>query len=74
MANGVHSEWDDIHVKLGNYEPHAVVISQEEHRKDNYDKMENFDPLANKDKEELDSLEDEIEEELRRMYMNEKEE
>ena len=68
MANGVTSQWDDIHVKLGNYEPHAVVISQKEIREDNYEKMENFHPLDNKDAEELDSLDDEIEAELRKMY------
>ena len=30
--------------------------------------MDNFDPLRNKNNEELDSLEDELEEEYLRMY------
>ena len=33
--------------------------------------MENFHPLDNKDAEELDSLDDEIEAELRKMYKQE---
>lgn len=70
MANGITTEWDDIHVKLGNYEELPTIITQGEIRKDNYDKMENFDPLQNKTKDELDSLEDEIEEEYLRMYKN----
>jgi hypothetical protein len=36
---------------------------------ENYEKMENFDPVENLKKEDVDSLEDEIEEELRKLYM-----
>jgi hypothetical protein len=68
MANGVTTEWDDIHVKLGNYEELPKIITQSEIRIENYDKMDNYDPLKNKNKEELDSLEDELEEEYLRMY------
>jgi len=25
MANGVTSQWEDIHVKMGNYEPRPYV-------------------------------------------------
>jgi len=28
MANGVRSQWEDIHVKLGNYEPRPVVTPE----------------------------------------------
>jgi len=28
MANGVTSQWEDIHIKLGNYEERPVIIEQ----------------------------------------------
>ena len=68
MANGVTTQWEDIHVKMGNYEPRPYVTPQSDIRKDNYDKFEDHDILAQKDKEELDSLEDELDEEIFREY------
>lgn len=40
MAYNVTSEWDDIHRKLGNYEPLPVVKKQEEFVKENIEKLE----------------------------------
>lgn len=40
MAYNVTSEWDDIHRKIGNYEPLPVEKSQAEHTKENLQKLE----------------------------------
>jgi len=31
MANGVTTEWEDIHVKLGNFAPRPVVTPEHEY-------------------------------------------
>lgn len=69
MANHVTTEWEDIHVKLGNYLPSEVP-------KESLDKLEevareaieNYDPLDHKNLDELDELEDEEDEEVLRKY------
>lgn len=69
MANHVTSEWEDIHVKLGNYVPTEVP-------KESLDKLEevareviaNYDPLDHKNIDELDELEDKEDEEVLRKY------
>lgn len=47
MAYNVTSEWDDIHRKIGNYEPLPEVKKQEEYVKENIEELEQ---LAEKDK------------------------
>jgi hypothetical protein len=63
MAYNVTSEWDDIHRKMGNYEPLPVIKSQAEHTKENIEAMEAItDPnrvleskIEKEEKEEIDS-------------------
>jgi len=42
MAYNVTSEWDDIHRKIGNYEPLPVEKSQAEYTKENLQKLEDL--------------------------------
>ena len=73
MAYNVTSEWDDIHVRLGNYEPHPKETTQAEFTKQALDKCEKYDPLKSKDLEELKALEDEfMDDEYYKSYINEK--
>ena len=68
MANGVRSEWQDIHVKLGNYLPYPKVPTSTEIAKETMEKAEKVDPLKDKDLEELKELEDEFEDEFLQKY------
>lgn len=68
MANGVTSEWEDIHVKLGNYVPRAYEKPQNEYTTEAMEKLENYDPLAKKNLEELEDLEDDLDEEFLQEY------
>ena len=68
MANGVTSEWEDIHVKLGNYNPRPYEKPQNEYTAEAMDKLDNYDPLAKKNLDELDELEDELDEEFLEQY------
>ena len=75
MANGVTTEWEDIHVKLGNFVPREKVPTMEETSKATMEKAEDYDPLANKKLKELDELEDDLDnkylEEYRKKRMEE---
>jgi len=68
MANGVTSEWEDIHVRLGNYIPREKETPQWELNKEEIEKAENYDPLEKKTKEELDELEDDIDDDFLEQY------
>ena len=68
MANGVTTEWEDIHVRLGNYLPRPKVPTTEELSQQAMDKAEKFDPLAKKELEELEELEDEFDEKCLEEY------
>lgn len=68
MAHGVTSEWEDIHVKLGNWEARPTEISQAELNKQAIEKAEQFDPLANKNLEELKELEDDFDDDFLEQY------
>ena len=64
MANHVTTEWEDIHVKLGNYVP------TEEKPEDNdkiqelaIETIKNYDPLKNKTLDQLNELGEDIDEE-----------
>lgn len=70
MANKVTTEWEDIHVKMGNYEPRMIEKPQAEYTKEGIEKLQNNDPFEDKDKDELDSLEDEFEDEFMKQYMD----
>jgi len=68
MAHGVTSEWEDIHVKLGNYEAREKEISQAELTKQAIDHVEQQDPLARKNLEELKEMEDDFEDDFLEQY------
>lgn len=82
MANGVTSEWEDIHVKLGNYLPREKVKTGEEIFNENIEKESKKDPMASKSLEQLkieqeennNSDDDEIFEEYKRKKIAEMEE
>ena len=64
MAQGVSSEWEDIHVKLGNYLPRDKVATTEELEKIAIETVENYDPLDKKTIDELKELEDDEDEDF----------
>jgi vacuolar-type H+-ATPase subunit I/STV1 len=68
MANGISTEWEDIHVKLGNYVARDKVTSNDDIEKLAIEAIENYDPLENKTIEELKELEDDEDEEILRIY------
>lgn len=72
MANGVTSEWEDIQVKLGNYTEKPKEIHQYEYTKEAMEKLENYDPNAHKNLNELDELEDELDEKIFEEYKQKK--
>lgn len=45
MAYDVTTEWDDIHVKLGNYEPRPKETTQSELTQQALEKCEKYDPF-----------------------------
>ncbi len=68
MAYDVTTEWDDIHRKLGNYEPLPEVTPQEQFVKENILKLEELgekDKL-NKSGSDFDSDDEEFFEEYKR--------
>ena len=48
MANNVTTEWEDIHVKLGNYLPREKEKSNDELQKIAIESIQNYDPLEHK--------------------------
>lgn len=68
MAYDVTSQWDDIHRRLGNYEPLPVVKKQSEYYGEAQDKMDDYDPFQNKDDKDLDELEDDLDDDFLRAY------
>lgn len=75
MANGVTTEWEDIHVKLGNYLPREKEPTTTELSKKAMNEAETYDPLEKKSLEDLKELEDDIDdkflEEYRKKRLNE---
>lgn len=68
MANGISSEWEDIHVKLGNYLPREKEISVNEIEKIAIEAAENYNPLEYKNLEQLKELEDDEDDEILKIY------
>jgi len=68
MAYGVTSEWEDIHVRLGNYIPRPKVTPESELTKKEIDKALQTDPLENKNLEELKELEDDFDDDFLEQY------
>ena len=69
MANHVTTEWEDIHVKLGNYVPtEKPMESNDKLQEIAIEEMQKYDPLDNKNIEQLDALEDEEDDEVLRKY------
>ena len=65
MANHVTTEWEDIHVKLGNYVPTETPMeSNDKLQEIAIEEMQKYDPLANKNMDQLDALEDEEDDEV----------
>jgi len=58
MANGVTTEWEDIHVRLGNYNPRPTITPQSELNKQAQELVGSSNPLEDRD---LEDLEDELE-------------
>ena len=55
MANHVTTEWEDIHVKLGNYVPtEKPMESNDKIQQMAIEEMQKYDPLENKTVEQLD--------------------
>ena len=61
MASGVTTQWEDIHVKLGNYVPRDHVTTGEELHEFNNELAEAYNPLNYKTNKELEELEEEFE-------------
>ena len=71
MAYNVTSEWDDIHRRIGNYEPLPEKIPQSKYIKENIDMMEDL-TKENKNISENDDLDEEFNfEEYKKLRMNE---
>jgi len=68
MAHGVTTEWEDIHVRLGNYEAREKETTQAELTKQAMDKVEQQDPLAKKNIEELKEMEDDFDDDFLEKY------
>jgi hypothetical protein len=69
MANHVTTEWEDIHVKLGNYVPtEKTTESNDKIQEIAIEEMQKYDPLENKTVEQLDELEDEEDDEVLKRY------
>ena len=59
MANHVTTEWEDIHVKLGNYiATEKQTESNDKLQQIAIEEMQKYNPLENKNIEQLDELED----------------
>lgn len=68
MAHGVTSEWEDIHVRMGNWEARPKETPQHELNIQAIDKAEQHDPIANKNIEELKEIEDEFDDDFLEQY------
>ena len=69
MANHVTTEWEDIHVKLGNYVPtEKPMESNDKLQEIAIEEMQKYDPLENKNIEQLNELEDDEDDEVLRRY------
>lgn len=68
MAHGVTSEWEDIHVKMGNWEARPQETPQHVLNKEAIGKAEQHDPIANKDIEELKDMEDDFDDDFLEQY------
>jgi Phosducin len=69
MANGVTTQWHDIHVRLGNFEAGPKEKKQDEIQKEYLGKLEKVDPLEHKTAEELKEMEeDALDEEDEKMF------
>jgi len=58
MANHVTTEWEDIHVKLGNYVPRPKETSNDEIQKMAIEAAQKYNPLEKKSLEELNEIDD----------------
>ena len=69
MANHVTTEWEDIHVKLGNYVPtEKPMESNDKLQEIAIEEMQKYDPLENKNIEQLNELEDDEDDEVLKRY------
>ena len=68
MANHVTTEWEDIHVKAGNYIERAKRATGEEMFEDNMENMEDYDAMEEKKVGDLEEMEDEFEDEFLKEY------
>ena len=67
MANGVTSEWYDIHVKNGNYIPIEKPPTGEELFQANMERMEGYEHDKKKDSDD-DDFNDDYEDEFVKQY------
>lgn len=72
MANGITSEWEDIHVKLGNYVARPYEKPQSEYTAEAIDKLGNYNPLEKKTMEQLEEMEDDLDEGIFEEYRRKK--
>lgn len=68
MANKVTTEWEDIHVKLGNYLPREKEETNDEIEKMAIESLQKYDPLEKKSIEQLKEIEDDEDDEVIQQY------
>jgi len=68
MVSGVSTEWEDIHVKLGNYLPREKQTTNDELEKIAIETIESYDPLEKKTLDELKEIEDDEDDEVLKEY------
>jgi hypothetical protein len=68
MSHGISTEWEDIHVKLGNYLPRDKQPTNDDLEKITVETLEKYDPLEKKNLNELKELEDDEDEEILKIY------
>jgi len=69
MAYNVTSEWEDIHVKLGNYLPRPKEMNKDEIEKIAIEIAESYDPLEKKSIDQLNKLEENNDEDEKVLQM-----
>ena len=68
MANHVTTEWEDIHVKLGNYLPREKEETNDEIEKKVIESIQNYDPLDKKTLNDLNEMDDFENDEILKKY------
>lgn len=68
MASGITTQWEDLHVKAGNWEAREKKPTGAEIFKGQLEFAETYDRMEEKNLEQLDELEDDFEDEFLKEY------